>query len=83
MESAVRDAFSAFDTDRSGDIDASELRAALRQLGMQADGQQAAAVLQRYDSHGGGKLGQRVLSPLHRAEAIPGRRCGRRRCQPW
>ena len=41
----------AFDTDGSGDIDASELKAALKYLGMDATAEQARAVLSRYDTN--------------------------------
>ncbi len=56
IEPSVRAAFDAFDTDGSGDIDASELRNALKSMGMETDGQQAAAVLRRYDSVSGGTI---------------------------
>ena len=51
-----RDAFLAFDKDRSGGLDTRELGKALRQLGMESDSQQTIAVLQRFDKDGGGTL---------------------------
>ena len=56
MPDNVRRAFQMFDTDRSGDIDARELRKALQHLGMEADSAQTQGVLRKYDTAGKGKL---------------------------
>ena len=50
VDQRIRDAFKAFDADRSGDIDASELKEALAYLGMETSASQAREVLARYDS---------------------------------
>ena len=50
----VQKTFNSFDADGSGDIDFSELRLALAQLGMDGDRKAAAVLLRRYDSDGGG-----------------------------
>ena len=50
----VQKTFASFDADGSGDIDFSELRLALAQLGMDGDRKAAAVLLRRYDSDGGG-----------------------------
>ena len=50
----VQKTFNSFDADGSGDIDFSELRQALSQLGMDGDRKAAAVLLRRYDSDGGG-----------------------------
>ena len=52
----VRRGFEMFDTNRSGDIDVSELRKALQSMGMETDSSQAMAVLQKYDANSNGKL---------------------------
>ena len=46
-----------FDVDGSGDIDATELKQALLQLGMETDSVQTQSVLKRYASAGKSKLG--------------------------
>ena len=52
---AVRNIFQRYDSDKSGDIDARELRTALQGMGLPTDGAQAAAVLAKYDrDHTGG-----------------------------
>ena len=53
----VEKAFRLFDTDRSGDIDSTELRKALQHLGMEADSAQTREVMRKYDRAGRGKLG--------------------------
>ena len=50
----VQRTFDAFDADGSGDIDFSELRQALAQMGMDGDRKATAVLLRRYDSDGGG-----------------------------
>lgn len=50
----VQKTFKAFDEDGSGDIDFSELRQALAQMGMDGDRKATAVLLRRYDSDGGG-----------------------------
>ena len=50
----VQSTFDSFDADGSGDIDFSELRQALSQLGMGDDRKAVAVLLRRYDSDGGG-----------------------------
>ena len=50
----VQATFNSFDKDGSGDIDFTELRLALDQLGMGGDRKAAAVLLRRYDSDGGG-----------------------------
>ena len=50
----VQKTFDAFDADGSGDIDFSELRQALAQMGMDGDRKATAVLLRRYDSDGGG-----------------------------
>ena len=50
----VQKTFNSFDEDGSGDIDFSELRAALAQMGMDGDRKATAVLLRRYDSDGGG-----------------------------
>lgn len=52
----VGQVFRRFDTDGSGDIDASELKHALNALGLESDGAAAQAVLSKFDSSGDGKL---------------------------
>ena len=52
-EDDIKAAFRRFDDDNSGDIDVSELREALKHLGVNADGSQARAVMQRYDGGSG------------------------------
>ena len=52
-EDDIKAAFRHFDDDNSGDIDVSELREALKHLGVNADGSQARAVMQRYDGGSG------------------------------
>ena len=42
--------FARYDRDRSGSIDAQELRTALRELGLNADATQAASILARFDA---------------------------------
>ena len=50
----VQSTFNSFDKDGSGDIDFSELRLALDQMGLGGDRKAAAVLLRRYDSDGGG-----------------------------
>ena len=52
----VRAAFARFDANRSGRLDHSELRAALRAFGLDVDSGQATAILQQYDEDGNGLL---------------------------
>ena len=52
----VRVAFAHFDRDRSGAIDVRELANALRQLGIDANESQAAAILRQYDSDRSGTI---------------------------
>ena len=52
----VREAFARFDANRSGRLDHTELRAALRAFGLDVDSQQATAILQQYDADGNGLL---------------------------
>ena len=68
-------AFSKFDTDGSGDIDVSELRGALQELGLgRTTTSQASAILARYDS-GGASLRldfnefERLVNELRRFQA--------------
>ena len=53
----IRKAFRMFDADGSGDIDASELRQCLKQLGMKVDPEVANETLAKYDEDGNGDLG--------------------------
>ena len=50
----IEGAFNQFDVDRSGRIDASELRRALERLGVKVDAAQAREVLAKYDKPRGG-----------------------------
>ena len=56
VQPRVREAFESCDKDGSGDIDAKEIKKALRLLGMQGDSQQAAGVVGKYDKTGAGSL---------------------------
>ena len=62
--------FKQYDADRSGGIDAKELRAALQGLRLVTDGAQAAAVLAKYDADRSGVLEldefERLVTELHR-----------------
>ena len=49
----VSSLFRRFDADRSGELDAGELRAALVELGLPVDSSDAAAVLRKCDADGG------------------------------
>ncbi len=60
----MRRAFQLFDTDRSGDIDSTELRKALQHLGMEADSMQTQNVMRKYDISGRGKLGLSEFNKL-------------------
>jgi len=53
---AVRRIFERFDTDKSGDMSARELRNAMKLLGVQCDHLEAAALLQKYDGNANGRL---------------------------
>ena len=56
-DSDVRAAFDRFDANRSGRLDHSELRGALRALGgLELGSQEATAILQQYDADGNGLL---------------------------
>ena len=48
--------FHRYDKDRSGDIDATELRAALNDLSIKADADDARRVLKSYDGDNSGKI---------------------------
>jgi len=56
LHDAARRVFIAYDRDRSGDIDAAELRAALRDLGLDATSGQAAAIVAKYDNNRDARL---------------------------
>ena len=56
METQIRRAFEQFDTDRSGDLSALELRRALEKLGLSTTMQQSNAILKQYDSGGTKRL---------------------------
>ena len=56
MPERVRAAFERFDTNRSGYLDYSELRNALRHYGLDVSEQGAADYLRRYDERPDGKL---------------------------
>ena len=56
IDPKVKAAFERFDADRNGTIDAGELREALRNLGVSADGSQAVAILKRYDADRSGGI---------------------------
>ena len=56
VQPRVREAFESCDKDGSGDIDAKEIKKALRLLGMQGDSQQAMGVIGKYDKTGAGSL---------------------------
>ena len=60
----IERAFRHFDTDRSGDIDVSELTAALHHLGMNANSSAARQVMQRYDQDGKGSLTRQQFRKL-------------------
>jgi len=49
-------AFSLFDQDRSGSIDATELRSALRALGNNLEAAAAAEMIRKYDTNGNGSI---------------------------
>ena len=53
---SVGSIFRDMDKDGSGELDVAECKAALNELGLAADTEGAAAVLQRYDADGNGKL---------------------------
>ena len=53
---SVGDIFRRFDVDRSGSLDAGELRAALSDLGLPVDSAAASEVLQRYDEDRSGRI---------------------------
>lgn len=56
VQPRVREAFESCDKDGSGDIDAKEIKKALRLLGLQGDSQQAMGVIGKYDKTGAGSL---------------------------
>ena len=56
LDSDVASVFHRFDKDRSGDIDASELRDALEALGLSTSSEQAVRVMHKYDKDRSGKL---------------------------
>jgi len=62
----VRAAFARFDANRSGKLDHRELRAALRQLGLDVDEAEATAMLQRHDTNNNGLLDVREFGALVR-----------------
>ena len=76
----VRAAFVRFDANRSGKLDHRELRAALRELGVDADEREAANVLQRYDANANGRmdLGEftSLVRQLARSGAVAPDSCG-------
>ena len=69
--------FNEYDKDRSGDIDASELRAALTALGLSVTGPQAAALLAKYDHDSSAVLEidefERLVRELSRSQPPPPR----------
>ena len=65
----VRAAFETFDTDRSGYIEAVELRRALRHYGIDLTEKQTADVLVQYDEHPDGKLDLTEFASLVRDAA--------------
>jgi Ca2+-binding EF-hand superfamily protein len=68
----IRTAFVRFDTNRSGKLDQRELRAALRELGVDADEREAANVLQRYDANANGLMDVGEFTSLVRQLARSG-----------
>ena len=70
---SVANVFNRYDSDRSGDIDASELRDALRGMGLPTDTAQAATVLAKYDADRSGRLDlpefRRLVDELRRFQA--------------
>ena len=62
----VRAAFARFDANRSGKLDHRELRAALRQLGLEAGEEEATALLQRHDANNNGLLDVREFGAFVR-----------------
>lgn len=52
----IREVFAKFDVDGSGDVDASELRDALKELGLKLDGEQVDYMLRKYDNNRGATL---------------------------
>ena len=62
----MRAAFARFDANRSGKLDHRELRAALRQLGLDVDEAEATAILQRHDTNNNGLLDVREFGALVR-----------------
>ena len=62
----IEGAFNQFDVDRSGRIDASELRRALERLGVKVDAAQAREVLAKYDKPRGGGSGGLDLAAFTR-----------------
>ena len=56
IDDATRAAFLKYDTDGSGDIDASELRFALEAAGLQVTGEQCQYMLRKYDDDRGATL---------------------------
>ena len=62
----MRAAFARFDANRSGKLDHRELRAALRQLGLDVDEHEATAMLQRHDTNNNGLLDVREFGALVR-----------------
>ena len=56
LDGEIPRVFFKYDANRSGDVDADELRAALAELGLDASTEQAAAVLAKYDKDRSGAL---------------------------
>ena len=61
----VRAVFRKFDTDNNGKLSVRELKAALKQLGVEASAEEAAAILRRYDSDHSHSLDIDEFTRLH------------------
>ena len=67
----MRAAFARFDANRSGKLDHNELRAALRQLGLDVGEEATTAILQRHDANNNGLLDVREFGSLVRQLGRP------------
>lgn len=67
----MRAAFARFDANRSGKLDHKELRAALRQLGLDVGEEAATVILQRHDANDNGLLDVREFGSLVRQLGRP------------
>ena len=67
----MRAAFARFDANRSGKLDHKELRAALRQLGLDVGEEAATLILQRHDANDNGLLDVREFGSLVRQLGRP------------